>query len=157
MIGKLHVSCFFGKRVPHDLRLLRRVPCSYATRMKPRDHVLETGRRLKTARNAAGMTQEEAAAALSRESGEPCPPSRIGNWEQGTRLISPVALQILCRAYGASPSMIYGFEDAPKDKDETVLLKKYRETDDRGKRAIHGVADAQPTYVVTQEDAKKAG
>lgn len=94
---------------------------------------------------------------LASETGDPCPPSRIGNWEQGTRLISPVALQILSKYYGTSPSIIYGFDDAPTSSDEAKLLEKYRETDDRGKRAIHGVADAQPSYTVTHEETKKAG
>lgn len=157
MPRKLHVSCFSGKPPLHVSRLAPRKPCTYAVIMKPKDHVQETGRRLKAARNAAGKTQEDAAAYLAAETGEPCPPSRIGNWEQGTRLISPVALQILCNLYGVSPSTIYGFDDAPKDAAELALLEKYRNTDDRGKRAIHGVADAQPSYIVTREDAKKAG
>lgn len=157
MAANLHVSCLSGKRNLHALRLFTRLPCTYAIRMKPKDHVLETGRRLKAARNAAGITQEEAAAFLAKETGEACPPSRVGNWEQGTRLISPVALQILSRYYGASPSAIYGFSDAPRGSDEVNLLEKYRGTDDRGKRVIHGVADAQPSYLDTRNDAKKAG
>lgn len=109
-------------------------------------HTRMTGARLRAARKAAGLTQEQAANHLASHTGEPCPPSRIGNWEQGTRLIGPAALQILAKLYGASPSSIYGFDDAPSKPDELALLEKYRGTDDRGKRAIQGIADAQPTY-----------
>ena len=154
MAQKLHVSCLSGKPRLHTSRLAHRKPCTYAGTMKPKDHIKETGQRLKSARNAAGKTQEDAAEYLEVETGEPCRASRISNWEQGTRLISPVALQILCNLYSVSPSAIYGFDDAPKDADEIDLLHKYRTTDDRGRRAIHGIAEAQPGYSSPTDSAK---
>lgn len=111
----------------------------------------EVGRRLKAARVSAGLNQGQAADALGRELGRAIQDSRIGNYEQGSRLPDPITLQILCDLYGASPSAILGFTDAASTPDESALLKKYRLTDDRGKRAIQGVADSQPTYEMTPE------
>lgn len=114
----------------------------------------EIGQRLARARDKAGFTQAQAAAALSRmghlnREGGPLPPSRIGNYEQGQRLPDPLMMQDLCELYGTFPSAIYGFDEAPQTPDEAALTQKYRRTDDRGKRALQGVADAQPEYLAT--------
>jgi transcriptional regulator with XRE-family HTH domain len=119
---------------------------------KKSEYRREVGKRLKVARESADITQEIAAERLGRALGKELPSSRIGNYEQGTRLPDPLVIQILCSIYGnISPSAILGFPDAIMGKDEQALFEKYRTTDDRGKRAIHGVADAQSGYEVTPE------
>lgn len=118
----------------------------------------EVGARLKAAREAAGMTQEEAAAKLGKALQKDIPSSRIGNYEQGTRLPDPIVIQILSDIYGTqAASAIAGFRDAPGSPEETALLEKYRQTDDRGRRAIHSVADTQSAYQVTPPPHQKAG
>lgn len=133
----------------HKLRLPSIEATYYAFGMDEQEYKKRTGERLRAAREAIGITQAQAAEYLGQVGGEECPPSRISNWEQGTRLIKPVALQTLSKLYGVSPSAIYGFDDAAIGADERALLDKYRSTDERGKRAIHGVADTQPAYAMT--------
>ena len=114
----------------------------------------DVGQRLQAARIAAGETQATAAAKLSERlqpEQEPIPPSRIGNYEQGLRLPDPLVMQTLCEIYGTWPSAIYGFAEAPTTTEEAVLIQKYRQTDDRGRRAIQGIAESQPTYVETRK------
>src|SRR3546814_5384819 len=73
-------------------------------------------------------TQADVAAALSRAMGETIEPSAIGNYEQGTRLPDPITIQHLCSLYQASPSAIYGFDDAPASKEEEALLQDRKST-----------------------------
>lgn len=110
----------------------------------------EIGQRLREARTKSGIgSQATAAKLLSDALGETVEPSRIGNYEQGTRLPDPVTISALCAIYSTWPSAIYGFDEAPASPDESKLLERYRQTDDRGRRAIQGVAESQPTYDVS--------
>lgn len=116
----------------------------------------QIGKRLKQARVQAGMTQAVAAAALSErgyqnKDGGPLEPSRIGNYEQGTRMPDPMLVNDLCAIYGAFSSWVFGFEEAPQSPAEAALTMKYRNTDDRGKKVIQSIADAQPGYNVSNE------
>lgn len=119
----------------------------------------QVGLRLQRAREDAGFTsQQEAADALAREIGlNTLPHSRIGNYEQGARLPDPITMGKLCKIYGVSPAQIYALAEAPMNQEEVALLTKYRLTDDRGRRAIHGIAESQPavTYMpaLTQNKA----
>lgn len=108
----------------------------------------ELGLRLRSARLAANETQTTAAEKLSERLGKVIEPSRIGNYEQGTRLPDPLTVMHLCEIYGAMPSLIYGFPEAPATREEAALVMKYRQTDDRGRRAIQSLAESQPLYDV---------
>src|SRR6185312_3912783 len=110
----------------------------------------EVGRRLRESRIAAGVgSQAEAAIRLSTALGTTVEPSRIGNYEQGTRLPDPLTVRELAAIYGTSASALYGFAEAPSGRDEQALLAKYRQTDDRGKRAIQSIAESQSAHEVT--------
>lgn len=161
----LHDSWSPSQAIIHISRLHAREPCRYATQMDKREALSEyrrkIGQRLARARNEAKLTQAQAAAALSRmghvnNEGGPLPPSRIGNYEQGQRLPDPLLVKDLCEIYRVFPSAIYGFEEAPQTPDEAALTMKYRKTDDRGKRALQGVADAQPSYVIPDDELKNS-
>jgi transcriptional regulator with XRE-family HTH domain len=104
------------------------------------------GGRLRKARIAAGQSQSSAARRLSERIGKPVEPSRIGNYEQGTRLPDPLIVLNLSEIYQTNPACIYGFEDAAVNREEVALLKNYRQTDDRGRRAIQSVAESQSMY-----------
>lgn len=120
----------------------------------------EIGKRLSKARKEAKYKQREAAEELTRrgfrnEKGEAIGPSLIANWEQGKR--SPRDLRMmmaLADYYGVSYAWLLCAPGAPDNQDENVLLEKYRLTDERGRRAIQGVADAQPVYDVDRTNKK---
>jgi transcriptional regulator with XRE-family HTH domain len=120
----------------------------------------EIGRRLSKARNNAGFTQQDAAEQLTRrgfsnDKGEAIGYSLIANWEQGTRTARDLRMiMALAEFYRVSYAWILcapDAPDAPKDQQERVLLGKYRGTDERGRKAIQGVADAQPVYPLDRE------
>jgi transcriptional regulator with XRE-family HTH domain len=96
------------------------------------------------ARARAGISQPELAAAVSRMMGKEITPTRIANYEQGVRTLRVEMAPYIARALGVTPSYLYGFEDAAQSPEELALLNKYRMTDDRGRKVIHGVADNQP-------------
>lgn len=141
----------------HVLRLPSRRTHAYPRPMDEQEHKKQTGERLRKARDSAGLFQHQAAAHIAKVTGDDCPPTRVANWEQGTRLINPIAVQILSKLYGVSPSWIYGFDDALRTPEESALVAIYRDTDERGKRAIRGVAEAQPTYVVLSPEKLRTG
>lgn len=124
------------------------------TTINKEDFKRAVGERLRAARERWGGTQGEAAEALSARLGVQIGESRIGNYEQGTRLPDPQLLGVLCEIYEAQPAQIYGFQDAPSSREEVMLLNKYRLTDDRGRRAIQSVAESQPAYVIPDRKAQ---
>lgn len=162
----LHESWCTWQPLRHNLRLPAHESHRYAAGMDKKTALLkyrrQVGNRLAEARIKAGLTQAQAAAELTERGyknrqGGPLEPSRIGNYEQGSRLPDPMLVQDLCAIYGDFPSRIYGFEEAPQNKEEASLTIKYRLTDDRGKRNVRSVADAQPGYGVTPGESEEAG
>lgn len=74
----------------------------------PDEVALECGRRLAECRNAKGMTQADLSKATSyrdRKSG--LSPSRIGNFEQGTRRIRLEEAEILARVFTNYPAAYF--------------------------------------------------
>lgn len=114
------------------------------------------GARLQAARVAAGLSQADVARLMGEATGEQVPPSRIGNYEQGKRSPNPFDLQILAEVCRVSVAELYGLPGAALGEDEKALLEKYRQTDDRGRKAIHSVADAQPEPYVAPGRMDKA-
>lgn len=107
----------------------------------------DVARRLRFARIQSGVgSQAEVAKLLTAQLCEPIEPSRIGNYEQGTRLPDPLVLQAMCRIYKVWPAWVSGFAEAPLTPEESALLDRYRATDERGRKAIVLVAEAQPRY-----------
>ena len=108
------------------------------------------------------MKQHEAAEELTKrgfrnDKGEAIGPSLIANWEQGKR--SPRDLRMLmelANIYQVSYAWLVCDPGAPQDRQEITLIEKYRDTDERGKRAIQGIADAQPVYEIDRR-AKREG
>lgn len=149
MTQSLHVSCRRHKQPLHNLYLGGTTIREYAPHVSQNDKMHhykhQFGERLRNARERAGETQSSAADKLSKRLGRPLDPSRIGNYEQGTRLPDPLVVQELCGIYNAAPSAIYGFTEAPATPDEVVLISKYRQTDERGKKAIQSIANSQPS------------
>lgn len=97
------------------------------------------GHNLAEARRRAGMTQQEAAAALTQrdETGAPVNPDakevsaqRIQAWETGKREPKASEFAALCHVYGTQPSRIMGFIDAETEELLDRLIA-YREGGER--------------------------
>lgn len=81
----------------------------------------ECGRRIQAARKAVGWRLED----LAQNTG--LKPSRIGNWEQGTRMPGPKEATLLGRALGISPAYILLVEENMLlFEEEAELLKVFR-------------------------------
>ena len=157
MAKRLHTSCSSRKSDLHGSTVLATICCAHTAQMSTsydkKQLKKDVGRRLREARMAVNprMTQADAARDLGRLLGEEIEPSRVGNYEQGSRLPDLIVVRALARIYDVSPAWIYDLEDAAATPSEQMLLKKYRQTDERGKRAIQSIAESQPA------DAYQAG
>lgn len=123
----------------------------------------QMGERLRKARKDAGMSRSEATERLNQmgfrnKDGGLLGESRLGNYEQGLRMPDIVFVKALAKVYDTLPSRLLGFEEAPSEE-EWALQQKYRQTDERGQKAVQSVADAQPAYgpVGEKDQATKAG
>lgn len=110
------------------------------------------GRRLRAAREKAGLTLEEVAAKTKGLT-----VSRISNYEQGTRQPGPDEAIALARALGtiSAASILCVDDQSTLKDDERALLEYYRAADDRGKSTISKIAEAQPTYGADNAKRKK--
>lgn len=114
------------------------------------------GRLLRDARVLSGAgSQSDVARKLSEVVGETVPPSRIGNYEQGTRFPDPITMKYLAGIYGVPAHLLYGFDEAGVSPEEYRIIEAYRSTDDRGREMIDQVAENQPQYpqVKTEQTA----
>lgn len=107
-----------------------------------RNYALEIGARIKAFRLAKGMTQVDVAQDLGERLGSKVPQSRIGNYEQGTRIASALDMVLLAEVLGVTAGAIYGFEAQLADK-EQELIDLYRAAGSAGKRAILEAAREQ--------------
>ena len=132
------------------------LPRKYHCGMKKTDVVSRyknsVGMRLKIARTNAGLTQTEAAEALSvkgikGQRDEYINYSSIGNWERGVRFPeNPLIINTLAKIYKVSPSWILGYKEAASNEDEKELLELFRETDQRGRDFIMVMAKSQQKH-----------
>lgn len=110
--------------------------------------------RLKQARNAAGMTQREAADASG------IPLGTLRRWEQGVNDPDTDALIALADLYGCSTDDILGSRFANScpsiSPDESQLLDLYRRANAQGRAAIMAVAKAS-TSTETMREMDAAG
>jgi transcriptional regulator with XRE-family HTH domain len=71
--------------------------------------------------------------------------SRLGNYEQGTRLLKPHAAILLAPLLRKSAAWLLCVdEESTLGPDESALLAIYRATDERGKANIRSIAELQP-------------
>lgn len=118
----------------------------------PMNWKAEIGRRIREVRRERGLTLEELAKKTRTLSF-----SRISNYEQGYRKASEDAIRELSEALGADPAYFACYTDTPGSEsnlseDEQKLLEKYRQTDERGRKQIHHVAESQPSYLTDGEE-----
>lgn len=69
-----------------------------------------TGQRIKSIRQALGLTQQELCQQL-KLAGSPVSESSLQMWEIGTRLIKPYKMPALAKALGVTEAYLYGYTD----------------------------------------------
>jgi transcriptional regulator with XRE-family HTH domain len=97
------------------------------------------GQRIAAARKALNLKQAELAALVPELS-----PSRLGNYEQGTRYPDPEILIKLAQILGEPASYLGGLDD---DQGLQTLARMYTRLDKRGRDTLHSVAESQSTPV----------
>lgn len=101
----------------------------------------QIGEVLKKLRENANMTQKQVATALGRTQ------QIIGHWETGYSQPDANTLFIICELYGTTVDEAFGFTSkldlTPK---ELSHIRKYRELDDRGLRAVDETLEREYKY-----------
>lgn len=108
------------------------------------------GERIKEARLAQNLSQEELAQLVGAKY------RSVSTWELGTAKPDYLTIIRLCEALKITPNQLFdidGSEDIPS-LDELMLLRKYREIDDFGRKAVNAVLEAE--YLRVTEPKKKA-
>ncbi|WP_339638919.1 helix-turn-helix transcriptional regulator [uncultured Haliea sp.] len=111
------------------------------------DYKKLAGKRIKAAREAIGLTQVAVAGHVPGLT-----PSRLGNFEQGTRYPPPDILVALSKILKEPASYLGGLDDDPSLE---ALARKYVRMDSRGKDTLHRVAESQPPAYGAQPEIKK--
>ena len=97
------------------------------------------GQRIAAARKAIRLTQAELAAQVPGLT-----PSRLSNYEQGTRYPDPDILIKLAQILHEPASFLGALDDDPRLQ---ALSRLYTKLDQRGKDTLHSVAESQSTPV----------
>ena len=118
-------------------------------------HQQESARRLREARIDAGFATIEA---LAEATDYAYSVSRLGNYEQGTRAMSPKVAADLAEALCCRAAWLLCLEDDNISPDERRLLTNYRMADDRGREVIRRIAETEAHfsgkgYVATSRDS----
>lgn len=104
------------------------------------DHKQESARRLRKARIDAGFATIEA---LAEATDYAYSVSRLGNYEQGTRAMSPKVAADLAEILCCRAAWLLCLDDDNISPDERRLLTNYRMADDRGREVIHRIAETE--------------
>lgn len=102
------------------------------------------GERLKSARNAKGLTQKQLGDLVGAAH------NSISNWEKDQNRPDPDTIELICGTLGISPNYLLGTtgnEISPRDMS---LIDKYKALDYHGKKAIDTLLDIE--YKRCQED-----
>lgn len=102
---------------------------------------LEIGRRLKSSREAKGLTLREVCDLVPGLT-----TNRLSNWEQGYRIISIEEAKRIAHVLGVSAAWLLTLSSEQPDRSEHCLLDMYRASDQRGKDTILRVAESESHY-----------
>lgn len=109
------------------------------------------GLRIREARLAKNMKQEELAAQIGTKS-----MATISAWEVGKAKPDCITLLRICEVLGVSPDQLLGYKttvDTPS-MSEWAVIRKYRYIDEYGKKAVNSVLSAEYERVLASQPKK---
>lgn len=109
------------------------------------------GLRIREARLAKNMKQEELAAQIGTKS-----MATISAWEVGKAKPDCITLLRICEVLGVSPDQLLGYKttvDTPS-MSEWAVIRKYRYIDEYGKKAVNSVLSAEYERVLVSQPKK---
>lgn len=107
--------------------------------------------KLKDARASKGYTQQKVAELLQR------PQQTIAAWESGRSQPDTDTLGTLLRLYGVSPNNFFEYENnisTVNTPQEKILIKKYRNLDDHGKKIVDIVLNEETERMSKEAENK---
>lgn len=105
----------------------------------PMDFKKETGRRIRRARELAGLERSDVVESTDLEY------STLANYENGYRQISPAEVLLLSRLYKCSAAWMMCLDDEdPYTPQEKALIANYRALDDQGKSMVSRIVEPEP-------------
>lgn len=113
---------------------------------------LTFGEKIKEARKLKGFTQKQLAAKIGAKH------NSVSDWENNKNKPDPDTIELLCGVLDITPNYLLATESAEFSPFEKLLIKKYRDLDDRGKEHVDSVLDWEAERTATIRDLKsKAG
>ena len=112
----------------------------------------EIGLKIKKARQMKGLKQEELAERVGARSS-----ATVSAWEVGKARPDCVTLLEICRVLSVSPDELLGYDGSKSlpSAAEWNMLRKYRQTDDYGKRAVDSVLDVEYERTLAEPPKKQ--
>lgn len=108
------------------------------------DTKTESGRRIRERRDALSLKQREVCELVPGLT-----VTRLSNWEQGQRMISVDEAKRLAPVLKTSAGYLLTLENDPGDQRLQALIDTYRMLDDRGRSALHRVAESESAYILS--------
>ncbi len=110
----------------------------------------EIGLRIKKARLAKGLKQEELAERIGAKSS-----AAVSAWEVGKARPDCVTLLEICTVLGISPDELLGYDRDLPSSFEWSMIRKYRQIDAWGKKAVDSVLDVEYERTLTTPKDKQ--
>ncbi len=110
----------------------------------------EIGLRIKKARQAKGLKQEDLAERIGAKSS-----AAVSAWEVGKARPDCVTLLELCKVLSVAPDEILGYDADLPSSHEWSMIRKYRQIDAYGKKAVDAVLDAEHERATSTHHTKQ--
>jgi transcriptional regulator with XRE-family HTH domain len=114
------------------------------------DTKTESGLRIKACRKNAGLKQREVCDSIPGLT-----VTRLSNWENGLRMLSIDEAKRLAPVLETTAGYLLTIDNDPGDKRLQSLIAKYKMLDERGKTALHRVAESECEYIVSAPTEQK--
>ena len=116
---------------------------SEVIRMKEETFRKKFGKRLKSLRERAGLSQIDLRDRIYAKSGIDISANRLSNWELGFGLPSIAFVKAICASLNCTLEEFFDAQSSEITPEEFKLIMNYRELDDAGRHTVEAVIDSQ--------------
>lgn len=110
---------------------------------------LTFGEKIKEARKLKGFTQKQLAAKIGAKH------NSVSDWENNKNKPDPDTIELLCGVLNITPNYLLATETGEFSPAEKLLIKKYRDLDDHGKKCVNSVLEWETQRTQMLADMQK--